>query len=192
MMVFYPLMLILLLVSVAGQQLLDPLTLRVTGQSVSVWLILPWTFFYSLALAVPYPLMLLFAFVTGFIWDTLYQVPVDQPDLAFGSSVALFALLGSFMQGVRPLFRRGNWFFPVFMVGLLVFVQLSVEYLLISLSRSSFDFSSQVWFEVLFSSMAAVLMAPLFLMVISRVAQETGYQLKYEQFTFRKSYGHQI
>ena len=54
--------------------------------------------------------MLLLALATGFAWDARYFVPLGQDsELVFGLTILLYGLAGSFIQGVRPLFRRGRW-----------------------------------------------------------------------------------
>ena len=92
-------------------------------------LLLVHTVFYCAAVAVPFPVMLVFALVTGFVWDARYHIPIrslnelgtvsqaGQVELPFGFTIFVFGLMGAFIQGVRPLFRRGRWELPVFLVG---------------------------------------------------------------------------
>jgi hypothetical protein len=192
MIAFAPVMFLLCLAMLIAQEFLTPLVVTTPFGPAEVWFYLPWVFFYSLALAVPYPLMLGFAAVTGFFWDARWQVPGDLPDLPFGSTILLFVIFGSAVQGIRPLFRRGNWFFPVIMVGLAVMMQLVSQYLLLSFRRGSFEFSSELWLTVVFTSVAAMTLSPVLFWLNSRIARRCGYQLEVEQFTFRRSYGHQI
>ena len=150
------------------------------------------TMFYVLALAVPYPVMLLFALLTGVAWDAGHHVYPGgaDADLTFGFSVVTFALLGTFIQGIRPLFRRGRWELPVLMIGLAVLIQLVTEYLLINFRRGGFIFPAENWFKMVSTSGIAMLIAPILLVVISQIARKCGYQLEIEQFMFRKVYGH--
>ncbi len=160
---------------------------------IKALILLPWAFFYVIALTVPYPVMLFFALATGFMWDARYGLPMD-PHLPFGTRVILFALMGSFMQGIRPLFQRGHWFLPVVMVGIMVLFQRISEYLLICFAEGGFQFSPQVWMTIITTAGAAMVLAPFLLLIISRVAKRCGYQLEFEQFMFKRAYtyGHQI
>lgn len=176
------------------QEFLPVIRFDSQGWVLEAHIFLPWSLFYVLALAVPYPVMLFFALAVGFMWDARWLTPVgsEEADLAFGSSVVLFAVLGSFMQGIRPLFRRGHWALPVLMVGLAVLFQMICQYLLLNFHRGRFFFSAEIWFKMVFSSVSAMVLAPVLLLVISRVAKKCGYQLEFEQFMFRRVYGHQI
>jgi len=118
---------------------------------------------------------------------------LDPEEFRFGTTVAFLALFGSLTQGIRPLFRKGNWILPTIMVGLAVFLHLTAEFVLICFIRGSFQFSADIWFKMVLSSGAAMVMAPFLLYLISRTAKKCGYQLEYEQFLFRKSnYGYPI
>ncbi|HPZ98709.1 MAG TPA: hypothetical protein PLT93_11255, partial [Phycisphaerae bacterium] len=57
---------------------------------------------------------------------------------AFGFSIFLYALLGSLMHGIRPLFRRGRWELPVLMTGAGTFLLLTLDYLFINFRRAGF------------------------------------------------------
>jgi len=189
---FAPVMFVLFWVMMIAQEFLAPWTVTTMFGVAEVYFFLPWVFFYSMALAVPYPLMVAFAALAGFTWDARWQVPGDSLDLPFGSSIVLFVVFGSVVQGIRPLFRRGNWLLPVIMVGLAVFFQLASQYLLLSFRRGSFEFSSELWFTVVFTSVASMALSPVLFWLNSRIARRCGYELEIEQFTFRRSYGHQI
>ena len=137
--------------------------------------------------------MLFFSVVLGFMWDAHWMTPRGgDDDLVFGLSAVLFFLLGSFVHGVRPLFSRGHWVLPILMVGLAVLIQLICEYLLMNFQRGRFQFSGEVWFKMVLTSFTAMVLAPLLLLIISKVAKKSGYQLEFEQFMFRRVYGHQI
>ena len=160
---------------------------------IKILILLPWAFFYVIALTVPYPVMLFFALATGFMWDARHGLPMDA-HLPFGTRIILFSLMGSFMQGIRPLFQRGHWFLPVVMVGFAVLFHRISEYLLICFAEGSFEFSAQIWMTMIATAGAAMVLAPFLLLVISRVAKRCGYQLEFEQFMFKRAYshGHQI
>ena len=70
--------------------------------------------------------------------------------------------------------------------------QLIFEYLLLNFQRGKFYFAAEIWFKMVLTSFAAMVLAPLLLLIISRVAKKCGYQLEFEQFMFRRVYGHQI
>jgi hypothetical protein len=186
MIAFIPLMLLLIGASVAGQEFLPPLVLDSDDGTMQVFFLLPWVTFYALSLAVPYPLMLIFALVTGFLWDARAAVVLDPVEFRLGTTVAFFALFGSFTQGVRPLFRKGNWFFPTLMVGTAVFFHLLGEFVLVCFVRGSVEISRDVWCKVLLSTLVASIMAPFLLYFISQTAKKCGYQLHQGQFTFRR------
>lgn len=188
-MIFSGLMFVFLILAMMIQEFLPVMSLG----GIKILLLMPWSFFYVIALTVPYPVMLFFALATGFMWDARYALPLESP-LPFGTRVILFALMGSFMQGIRPLFQRGHWFLPVIMVGLAVLFQRISEFLLISFTAGNFQFSAEIWMTMIATSIAAMLVAPFLLIIISRVAKRCGYQLEFEQFMFRRAYshGHQI
>lgn len=193
-MIFCVVMFLVLLVTMVAQLFLPVLKFQSAGMTLEAHIFLPWSLFYVLALAVPYPVMLFFAVAVGFMWDAHWMTPRGGSDgeMLFGLSVALFAVMGSLVHGVRPLFRRGHWALPILMVGLAVLFQMIFEYLLLNFQRSNFYFPAEIWFKMVLTSFAAMLMAPILLLIISRIAKKCGYQLEFEQFMFRRVYGHQI
>lgn len=164
--------------------------------------------FFAVALTVPFPVMLLTAFGLGLVWDARYLVSpsvqadkvaanVDweslgitrfesEVDLTLGYSILLFGLLGSLMQGVRPLFRKGRWELPVIMAGLLTMVWLLAEYLLINLLRGDFWFPQEIWLKVVTASLLAMLVAPLMLLVLYNLAVWADYRIRYDGLGFRR------
>lgn len=164
--------------------------------------------FFAVALTVPFPVMLLCAFGLGLVWDARYLVSpsthadrlateVDweslgitrfesDADLTLGYSILLFGLLGSLMQGVRPLFRRGRWELPVIMTGLLTMVWMLAEYLLINLLREGFVFPNEIWLKVVTASLLAMLLAPLMLLVLYNLAVWADYRIRYDGLGFRR------
>lgn len=187
MIAFVPLMLLLIAASVVGQEFLPPVILDSETGTLQIFFLLPWVTFYSLSLAVPYPLMLFFALVTGVLWDARAPVNLDPEEFRLGTTVAFLALFGSLTQGIRPLFRKGHWLLPTMMVGAAVGLHLLAEFVLICFVRGSFGISKDVWSKVLLSTGVAVVMAPFLLYFISRAAKKCGYKLEYEQFMFRRS-----
>jgi len=75
---FAPVMFVLFWVMMIAQEFLAPWTVTTTFGVAEVYFFLPWVFFYSMALAIPYPLMVAFAALTGFTWDARWQVPGDS------------------------------------------------------------------------------------------------------------------
>ncbi len=73
--------------------------------------------FLAIAAAVPFPAMLLYALIGGFIWDARHHIPIYPPEataeifiqaeLPFGFTIFIFGLTGALIQGVRPLFCKG-------------------------------------------------------------------------------------
>lgn len=149
--------------------------------------------FYCAAVTVPYPVMLLLAAATGFLWDARYHVPVyppgsSIPEIPFGFTMLLFGLAGSLVQGVRPLFRRGRWELPVFLIGVCTFLSLVIQYLVISFHREGLYLSAEMWFQMLLTSLFAMLAAPLILILLSRLARWSGYRIRLEGIT--RTYRH--
>lgn len=188
MIAFVPLMLLLVALSTLCQEFLPPLLLESDSGTFQVFFLLPWVVFYSLALAVPYPLMLLFALVTGLLWDLRCPVGLSPEEFRLGTTVAFLALFGSLTQGVRPLFRKGHWFLPTLMVGMAVFLHLVGEFVLLCFVRGSFAFARDIWYKVVLTTAVAMAMAPFLLHLISRSAKRCGYQLEHEPLKFRGTY----
>ena len=165
-------------------------------------LFLPPVFFFSAAVAVPFSSMLLLAFVTGLLWDARYlpvaagnsassglwdfggladpAALVGDGSFVFGLSILLFGLLGSFMQGIRPLFKRGRLELPVLMVGIATFSWLLVQYLLMTFLRGSLHFPSEIWSKMVTDTMLAMLVAPIIYLILYSLARMTSYEIKYE------------
>ncbi|CAN5452389.1 hypothetical protein BH23VER1_BH23VER1_04140 [soil metagenome] len=146
--------------------------------------------FFSGAATVPYPYMLMLAFFTGFLWDARYVVPGGAgpsatADVSFGYSIFLYGVLGSLMQGIRPLFRRGRWELPVLFTGLATFLLLTFEYLIINFMRGGFYFPRDVWFKIVTTSLLTMAASPLLFFVLYRVAQSSGYRIRYEGLAYR-------
>ena len=130
--------------------------------------------FFACALTVRFPLMLAFAFVAGVGWDARYMVVEAGDGVGFGYSVLLFALTGSLMQGVRPLFRRGRWELPLLLVGATTVILLVTEWFLISFQRGSFTWPSQFWYQVWTSTLLCILVSPLLFFLLFRLGQASG------------------
>jgi hypothetical protein len=163
--------------------------------------------FFSSAVTVSYPIMLILALVAGFMWDARNVVIVESPvdlvamfseqktqagteiDLPFGYSILLYGLLGSLMQGVRPLYRRGRWELPTVLVGLAVFFLLLFEYLFINFRRGDFYFPQEVWEKIIASALPSMAIAPLVFLLLSRLAKWAGYRSRYEGLAYGEGHG---
>ncbi len=154
--------------------------------------------FLAIAAAVPFPAMLTTAFVAGFLWDARYHVPVygdgdtfaaiTQSEIPFGFTIFLFGLTGSLIQGVRPLFRRGRWELPVFMIGLCTGLMLLIEYLVISFHRGQLEAPPEFWWKLLMTSLFSSLVSPFLLLLLSRVAERLRYRIRTDGLKRRHTY----
>jgi hypothetical protein len=164
--------------------------------------------FFACSVSVPFPVMLLLAFATGFLWDARNIVSPDYAEkltglstnihfgdigqvaaqietaiphsgATFGFSIFLYALLGSFMQGIRPLFRRGRWELPVLMTGAGTFMLLLMEYLWINFRRGGFVFPVEIWYHLVTTALLSMFVAPLIFFLIDMIARLSGYRIRY-------------
>ena len=165
-------------------------------------LLLPPVFFFASAVAVPFPMMLFMAFITGFIWDARYLPSASNtiksasgslisgslatPELVsasgfgFGVSIILFAFLGTFLQGVRPLFKRGRLELPVLLVGVTTFLWLLLEFLMMTLLRGSLFFPGAIWSKMITDTLLAMLASPLLFLLLYSLAGLSRYEIKYD------------
>jgi len=162
-------------------------------------LLLVHTVYYCAAVSVPFPVMLFLALLTGFIWDARYFVPVQviqevgvgqggQLELPFGFTIFIFGLLGSLIQGVRPLFRRGRWELPVFLIGFCVSLGLLLEYMVISFQRGGLEVPPEFWWKILMTGLFTTLISPFLLLWFSRLADRVGYKIQMSGITRKYTY----
>jgi cell shape-determining protein MreD len=152
--------------------------------------------FFSAAVSVPFPVMLVFAFISGFIWDCRYHIPIQSMEgglnspveIPFGFTIFVFGLLGAFIQGVRPFFRLGRWELPVLMVGVCTLGSLLLEYLMICFHRGGIVTSVEFWWKILMTALYSTLLAPFLLLLFSRLAALTGFKIHMDGITRRYSY----
>lgn len=171
--------------------------------------LLPPAFFFSAALSVSFPVMLGLALFSGVVWDARHlpyrqekQIIAEYSEMAvagpavelraasggslrMGYNAILFAALGTLMQGIRPLFKRGRWELPVIMVGLATFVWLLLEYLLMSFLRSRFYFPPLMWTKLTTSALLSTLVAPLLIFTLHSLARWLRFEQPREGLTFR-------
>jgi hypothetical protein len=196
-MVFYPVTLLLMLSTFAVQEFIPGIPMAHYAT-----LLLPPVFFFCAAVAVPFPMMLLLSLVTGFLWDIrhlptsqtlkqsgageLLKSTLAEPErlnvggLGIGYSILIFALLGIFLQGVRPLFKRGRVELPVIMVGITTCLWLMLEYLTITLLRGSLIFPPALWTKLVTDALLAMLAAPLIFLLLYSLAGVSRYEIKYD------------
>lgn len=196
-MIFYPVTILLLLLTFAVQEFLPGIPIAHYAT-----LLLPPVYFFTAAVAVPFPMMLILAFITGFLWDArhlpnavdvvtssiddLSQGVLANPEVGassgfgIGLSILIFGLLGTFLQGVRPLFKRGRVELPVLLVGFTTFLWLLLEYLIQTFLRGSLFFPSAVWTKMVTDTMLAMLASPLLFLLLYSLAGLSRYEIKYE------------
>lgn len=202
---FNLLVLVLLLATFALQEFVPAIPIAHHAR-----LFLPAVFFFAAAVATPFPMMLMLAFVTGFIWDARYlPAPALKDDTAaalieeaaqdpmalaggeisFGVSILLFGLFGSLMQGVRPLFKRGRLELPVLMTGFAMFGWLLFQFLIITFIRGSFRFPAEVWSKMITDTLLAMLVAPLLFLALHLLARWTRYEIRYDGLRYNFIHG---
>ncbi|MHB1080853.1 MAG: hypothetical protein ACYC67_15735 [Prosthecobacter sp.] len=200
-MLFHPISIILLLLTFMVQEFIPGLEIAQFAT-----LFLPAVFFFSASVAAPFSMMLLLAFITGFVWDARHlpgvleslsgaedvfgtgadvELGAGSHPLPFGLSIVLFGMLGTLLQGIRPLFKRGRLELPVLMVGLAIFVWLLSQYLIITFLRGSLQFPAGVWTKMITDSLLAMLAAPLIFLLLYSLARLSSYEIKYEGLRYR-------
>jgi hypothetical protein len=200
-MLFHPISIILLLFTFMVQEFIPGLEIAQFAT-----LFLPAVFFFSASVAAPFTMMLILAFMTGFIWDARnlpgvvesltgaedvfgtgadLELGAGTHPLPFGLSIVLFGMLGTLLQGIRPLFKRGRLELPVLMVGLATFVWLLAQYLILTFLRGSLQFPTGVWSKMITDSLLAMLAAPLIFLLLYSLARLSSYEIKYEGLRYR-------
>jgi hypothetical protein len=178
-MIFFVVVLVVLFFSLVVQTFIPPLEF-LHGARV---LLMPLVLFYG-ALAFPFSGMLALAFVAGFMWDALHTQVVDNPasgflgvavEVSLGWSILLYAALGAFMNGLRPLFQRGRWEIHCLLSGLCTSAIVLAEYLMISLRRGGFVFNEEIWWRIGGPGLVAVLLSPIVFFTLNRLGLWTGY-----------------
>ena len=160
-----------------------------TGMHQSRILLVQLVFLCS-AVTVGQPTMLILAFAGGFFWDAhcalgphagdaeVYAQPVES--LRFGYSIFLFAAMGVLMQGIQPLFKRGNWQVSAFLSGIAIFLYQTAEYLIINFVRGEFVLSKATFMQVLFTSLLTMLFSPLVFWLLFTIARMCDHSINPE------------
>lgn len=161
-------------------------------------LLLVHTVFYAIAVSVPFPAMLSYAFAAGLLWDARYHMPIVDPnaaeslifqtELPFGFTILIFGLMGSLIQGVRPLFRKGRWELPVIMIGLCSALGLLMEYMIISFHRGALETPIELWWKLLMTALFSSLISPFLLLLLSRLADRVRYKIRMKGLKRRHTY----
>lgn len=200
-MLFHPISIILLLLTFMVQEFIPGLEIAQFAT-----LFLPAVFFFCASVASPFAMMLVLAFITGFIWDARHlqgitESAADLGDLfgtgaegemgfsahplPFGLSILLFGMLGTLMQGIRPLFKRGRLELPVLMVGVATFTWLLSQYLIMTFLRGSLQFPGGVWSKMITDTLLAMLASPLIFLLLYSLARLSSYEIKYDGLRYR-------
>jgi hypothetical protein len=201
-MIFSLLLFLLICISMVLQEFIPTIEMVHHGRLLLVPVV-----FLSSSITVPYPVMLALALAAGLMWDARNVVMVEgaapgldsytdgeivtamEVDLPFGYTIFLYGLLGSLMQGVRPLFRRGRWELPSVMIGFATLLLLLFEYLFINFRRGDFYFPAEIWHKIVSSALLSMLVAPLVFLLLYRLAAGSGYRIRYEGLARRREYG---
>ncbi len=137
--------------------------------------------FLCCAVTVGQPTMLILAFLGGFFWDAhcalgpnggdprVYTQPVES--LRFGYSIFLFAVMGFLMQGIQPLFKKGKWYLSAALSGIVIFLYLAAEYVIVNFVRGDFVLSEATVVQVAYSSVLTMLFSPLVFWLLFRIAR---------------------
>ena len=177
--------LLLVLLAVILQQFLPAITPLASARVLPLALV-----FLCAAVTVPAPVMLLLAFLCGFITDLentigphtgdplIYSNPVEQ--LRFGYSIALYGLIGMLMQGIRPLFLRGNWQLSAILAGISLFIYLLVEFLLINFIRGDFSFGGHTLMKITLSSALTTIFCPIVFWILFALANRFEFTIRDE------------
>jgi hypothetical protein len=166
-------------------------------------------FFFAASVAVPFPMMLLLALTAGFIWDSRWlqgpAAPTEMsefsgaafsmvesnlatdpgPGMIFGASIVLFGALGTVMQGIRPLFKKGRWELPILMVGFVTAIWMILQYCVLCLTRGDFHFVDETWTKLVTNTLLSMLAAPVLFLALHMLARATNYEIKYEGLRYR-------
>ncbi len=169
-MIFFLLLVLGTVLAQITQLFLPPLDWMYGARIVLVPIIV----FYG-AMALPFPLMLVLAFLAGLLQDVMtVQVIGDKVEIAFGWSILLYGVLAGIMHGLRPLFIRGRWEVHCLLSGVGTSAILLVQYLMISFRRGSLDFTREVWWQIGGPGLLALLIAPVAFWLLHWVARATS------------------
>ena len=171
-MIFFAILVVFIFLSLVAQEFIPALPWLHHAQVM----LTPLFVFYG-AMAFPFPLALVLIFYGGFLWDLMIVQVVDNGvELSMGTSILLFALLGTLMHGLRPLFLRGRWEVYSVLGGLFTSVILLGEFLLISLRRGEIVFTEEIAWRIGGPGVVAMVLAPFVYLLMGRVAKLVGHR----------------
>lgn len=179
-------LLLLVLVALMVQQFIPSLTGLYNSRLQLIMLV-----FLCASVTIEPPVMLLLAFVCGFLWDAhnvlspdptvnagLNYRPVEM--MRFGYSIVLFGVTGYLMQGIQPLFRQGKWQSSTLLVGISIFIYQTAEYLLINFVRGGLVFNRATFLMIWLTSALTMLFSPLVFWVLFKLADVCNYRILFD------------
>lgn len=178
-------LLLLVMAALVAQQFIPALTGLYNSRLLLVTLV-----FLCASVTVGPPVMLMMAFVCGFLWDTqnaltghagdavIYDKPVEM--MRFGYSIILYGVIGYLMQGIQPLFQQGKWQFSTLLAGISIFVYQLAEYLLINFVRGGFYFTRATLLQIWFTSILTMLFSPLVFWMLFKLAEACGHRIRFD------------
>ena len=170
-MIFFTVLLVLVLIAQIAEFFIPPLDWMYQAHIY----IAPVLVFYG-AVALPFPLMLGLALVSGILLDALtVQVIGSRVEISLGWSILLYAVLAGIMHGLRPLFIRGRWEVHSALTGICTSAIILAQYLMITFRRGTFLFTKEVWWQIGGPGLIAMLMAPVVFWILNWVARVTRY-----------------
>ncbi len=185
-------LLLLVLAALVVQQFLPAFTGLYNSRLLLLTLV-----FLCASVTVGPPVMLVLAFVCGFLWDAqnsmmppggdpeIYDSPAES--LRFGYSIVLYGIIGYLMQGIQPLFREGKWQFSTLLVAISIFLYQLAEYLLINFVRGGFALNRATLAQIVFTSILTMLFSPLIFWILFRVADLCGHRIRFEGLKKKKN-----
>lgn len=146
--------------------------------------------FLCCAVTVSQPVMLLLAFIAGFLWDAQYALGPHGGDpaiytqqvenLRFGYSILLFGGMGFLMLGIQPFFRQGYWQLSTALAGISILLYLLAEYAIICFVRGGFAFHQHNVLMILFTATLTMVFAPPVFWALEKIADFFGHSLQPE------------
>lgn len=173
---------LLLLASFVAQQFMPSFAELYQSRILLVHLV-----FLCTAVTLEQPAMLILAFIGGLFWDAhcalgphggspeVYTQQVES--LRFGYSILLFGAMGLLMQGIQPLFRQGKWRLSALLSGIVIFLYLTVEYLIITFVRGDFTLTKATLLQMGFTSLLTLIFSPLVFGLLFWIAKACGHPI---------------
>jgi hypothetical protein len=121
------------------------------------------------AFVLSFPAMLAFAFGAGLFYDLMnLQWVGSRPEIALGTTVLFFLLVGAVCQGLRPLFQSGSFWLLSLLGAIATSALPALQFLLLSLRRfesSGFFWSNDILWRIFLPGLLAAVLAPVLLLV---------------------------